>query len=139
MREDGIMQGAKGCSSLYSYHSQVGLALILVAAMALGPGLTSAMAQERQGIRWSWVRLPACPPRSCWQIRITAESTTCPHGLYVALNQWTQSDLNSPTNTFLAETTALLPQLRKGESAIITFPRSARTSQGASISEINCY
>ena len=63
----------------------------------------------------------------------------CPHGLYLALNQWTEADLRSTSNVFLEDVTAVLPRLRSRETVIITLPRSARRAQGVSMSEINCY
>lgn len=100
-----------------------------------GPGTRGTVA----GLSWSLVRMPDCPPRSCWQVRVTAVTTACPHGLYLALNQWRQADLRSPTNTYLTDTTAVVPRVGRGQTVVVTLPRSARTAEGASLSEINCY
>lgn len=113
--------------------------LALALCAILGPSLGSAQAQDVAGLRWSIVKKPDCPPRSCWQVKVTAASTYCPHGLYLALNQWTEADLRSTSNVFLEDVTAVLPRLRSRETVIITLPRSARRAQGVSMSEINCY
>ena len=109
----------------------------LCSAAALG--MSSAQAQERDGLHWSWVKKPDCPPRSCWQVKVTARATSCPHGLYLALSQWTQTNMASPTNTFLSDVSAVLPHLLRNETAIVTLPRTARAAKAISISEINCY
>lgn len=119
--------------------TRVGLSLVLACSAVLGLGLSSAQAQDVAGLRWSLVRKPDCPPRSCWQVRVTALKADCPHGLYLALNQWTQADLRSTSNVFLADVTAVIPRLRQGQTVIVTLPRSARTAEAASLSEINCY
>lgn len=118
---------------------RVGLSLVLACGAVLSMGLSSAQAQDVAGLRWNLVRKPDCPPRSCWQVRVTALTTDCPHGLYLALNQWTQADLRSTSNVFLADVTAVIPRLRQGQTVIVTLPRSARTAEAASLSEINCY
>lgn len=115
--------------------ASVALALCAV----LGPGVASAQAQDVAGLRWSLVKKPDCPPRSCWQVKVTAVSTSCPNGLYLSLNQWTQADLLSTSNVFLSDVAAVLPRVRRGQTAIVTLPRSERRAQGASLSEINCY
>lgn len=125
------------CKEVDAIRWAASLALALCAIVS--PSLASAQAQEVAGLRWSIVKKPDCPPRSCWQVRVTAVTTSCPHGLYLALNQWTQADLRSTSNVFLSDVTAVLPHLRNGETAIVTLPRSARRAQGASMSEINCY
>ena len=116
-----------------------GLLSAIGVCSAAALGMSSAQAQERDGLKWSWVKTPDCPPRSCWQVKVTAQATSCPHGLYLALNQWTQTDMASPTNTFLSDVSAVLPHLRRNETAIVTLPRTARTAKAISISEINCY
>ena len=105
----------------------------------VSPTLASAQAQEVAGLRWSLVKRPDCPPRSCWQVKVTAVSTSCPHGLYLSLNQWMQADFLSPSNVFLSNVAGVLPRVRRGQTAIMTLPRSERRAQGASLSEINCY
>jgi hypothetical protein len=119
--------------------TRLGLALALATCAVLSLGPSSAQAQDVAGLRWILVRKPDCPPRSCWQVKVTALRVACPHGLYLALNQWTQADLRSPSNVFLADVTAVIPRLRQGQTVIVTLPRSARTAEAASLSEINCY
>jgi len=116
-----------------------GASLALALCAIVSPSLASAQAQEVAGLRWSIVKKPDCPPRSCWQVKVTAVSTSCPHGLYLSLNQWTQADLLSTSNVFLSDVAAVLPSVRRGQTAIVTLPRSERRAQGASLSEINCY
>ncbi|CAB4885938.1 unannotated protein [freshwater metagenome] len=72
-------------------------------------------------------------------MKVTAVSTACSHGLYLAVNQWTQADPASTSNVFLSDVSAVLPRLRRGDTAIVTLPRSARGALGVSMSEINCY
>jgi hypothetical protein len=123
------------------------LALVLSAALSVSAGTAVAQdgggdyaaGRDGAGLRWSWVRTPDCPPRSCWQLKVTAAWTSCPHGLYVAVNQWTQADLRSTSNVFLADANAVIPRLQRGQSVVVTLPRTARQAHGASLSEINCY
>ena len=107
--------------------------------MVLVAGAIPGNASDVAGLRWSIVKVPECPPRSCWQVKVTARSTSCPHGLYVAVNQWTEADLQSPSNTFIVDVSTIIPHLRKGDSVVVTFPRAARRAEGVSLSEINCY
>jgi hypothetical protein len=115
----------------------------VAAAIALGavlvPGPANAYPRDVTGLRWSWVPRPNCPPRSCWQFKVKAVSTSCPNGLYLSVNQWTQADLQSPTNVFISDVAAVVPRLRRGQTVVVTLPRSARTAEGVSLSEINCY
>jgi len=115
------------------------ITLVVGALFTSGFNASVARAQDLDGLRLTWIRTPDCPPRSCWQVAVRAVSTSCPHGLYLAVNQWTQADLRSPTNVFLADVATVLPRLRRGEMAVVSLPRSARTAEGVSLSEINCY
>lgn len=116
-----------------------GFVLVLSLGACVGFSLTNAYAQDLTGLRWTMVTKPDCPPRSCWQVRVTAVATSCPHGLYLSLNQWTEVDVTSATNVFVSDVAAVLPRLRRGQTVIVTLPRSARTAESASLSEINCY
>lgn len=123
------------CSGLLA----IFITLVAGALFTAGFNAGVARAQDLDGLRLRWIRTPDCPPRSCWQVAVRAVSTSCPHGLYLAVNEWTQADLRSPTNVFLGDVATVLPRLRRGETAVVTLPRSARTAEGVSLSEINCY
>lgn len=113
--------------------------LLLSLGTVVGPGVAAAHADDGTGLRWALVKEPDCPPRSCWQVTVTARSTSCPHGLYLSLNQWRQADVRSSSNVFISQVATVIPRLRRGQTAILTLPRSARTAESASIGEINCY
>jgi len=118
---------------------RIGSAVAVALCAVLGPSLSSAHAQDAAGLSWSLLKKPDCPPRSCWQVKVTAVATACPHGLYLSLNQWTQADVNSTTNVYISDVAAVIPRLKRGQTVIVTLPRSARTAESASLSEINCY
>lgn len=113
--------------------------MTLALCAVLGLSLPIAYAETVAGLSWSLLKKPDCPPRSCWQVKVTAVATACPHGLYLSLNQWTQADVNSTTNVYISDVAAVIPRLKRGQTVIVTLPRSARTAESASLSEINCY
>ena len=112
--------------------------LITIGAMPAQAHPVSA-SNQLDGLRWSILTKPNCPPRSCWQVRVTAVRTSCTHGLYVSLNQWTLADPRATDNVFLSTVTAVIPSLQRGATAIVTLPRTSRRAEGATLSEINCY
>lgn len=98
---------------------------------ATGGGATSVNVVD--GIAWDWVDNPKCDFGVCTQMRVEATSGDCPNGFYVAVNVLDSS------GTILGYSNDLLPTLRSGQSAILTFNILEDGGDQVRVSEFKCY
>ncbi len=85
------------------------------------------------GIAWQWVKKDQCDYGRCAQMNVIAKDNECPSGLYVSVN------VLDGGGTIIGYSNDLLPSLRMGQKARLTFQIIEDGAKSIELNELKCY